>query len=235
MKDYIINSFILQDKNTIEDLYNYIKFRYNNEIEINEIKQKLTKLIKNNIIFLHNKNYELSEEGKVILNDHKYYYSRIIYNFYKKYSKNSKKYELREIRKEQQKLREYLICNKKQICIICDKKLPLCLLETAHLKPRCILNKNEIQPSMTQNSDPYENAVAERINGILKQEFYIDKYNKDLHIMKQIIKETVDIYNEKRPHLSNHMLTPNQMHQQNKLIIKTYKTKNSIKNVFDAV
>ena len=62
-----------------------------------------------------------------------------------------------------------------------------------------ILYKNGIQPSMTQNSDPYENAVAERINGILKQEFYIDKYNKDLPIMKQIIKETVDIYNEKRP------------------------------------
>ncbi len=98
-----------------------------------------------------------------------------------------------------------------------------------------ILSKNEIQPSMTQNSDPYENAVAERINGILKQEFYIDKYNEELPIMKQIIKETVDIYNEKRPHLSNHMLTPNQMHQQNKLIMKTYKTKNSIKNIFDAV
>ena len=98
-----------------------------------------------------------------------------------------------------------------------------------------ILNKNDVQPSMTQNSDPYENAVAERINGILKQEFYIDKYNKDLPTMKQIIKETVDIYNEKRPHLSNHMLTPNQMHQQNKLIMKTYKTKNSIKNIFDAV
>ena len=98
-----------------------------------------------------------------------------------------------------------------------------------------ILTKNEIQPSMTQNSDPYENAVAERINGILKQEFYIDKYNKDLPIMKQIIKETIAIYNEKRPHLSNHMLTPNQMHQQNTLIMKTYKTKNSIKNVFDAV
>ena len=98
-----------------------------------------------------------------------------------------------------------------------------------------ILNKNEIQPSMTQNSDPYENAVAERINGILKQEFYIDKYNKDLPVMKQIIKETVDIYNEKRPHLSNHMLTPNQMHQQSKIQMKTYKTKNSIKNVFDAV
>ncbi len=72
-----------------------------------------------------------------------------------------------------------------------------------------ILNKNDIQHSMTQNSDPYENAVAERINGILKQEFYIDKYNKELAVMKQIIKETADIYNEKRPHLSNHMLTPN--------------------------
>ena len=93
-----------------------------------------------------------------------------------------------------------------------------------------LLSKNDIQPSMTQNSDPYENAVAERINGILKQEFSIDKYNKDLPIMKQIIKETVAIYNQKRPHLSNHMLTPNQMHDQSKLIMNTYKTKNSIKN-----
>ena len=92
-----------------------------------------------------------------------------------------------------------------------------------------ILNKNEIQPSMTQNADPYENAVAERINGILKQEFYIDRYNKDLPIMKQIIKETVHIYNEKRPHLSNHMLTPNQMHEQNKLIMKLIKLKTAPK------
>ena len=88
---------------------------------------------------------------------------------------------------------------------------------------------------MTQNSDPYENAVAERINGILKQEFNIDKYNKNLQIMKQIIKETVDIYNGKRPHYSNHMLTPNQMHQQNKLKIKTYKPKNTCKNVLASV
>jgi putative transposase len=98
-----------------------------------------------------------------------------------------------------------------------------------------ILSKNDIQPSMTQNSDPYENAVAERVNGILKQEFFIDKYNKELSIMKQIIKETVFVYNEKRPHFSNHMLTPNQMHKQSELKMKTYKTKNSIKNVFDAV
>ena len=42
---------------------------------------------------------------------------------------------------------------------------------------------------MTQNSDPDENAMAERINGILKQEFNIDKYHKDLSIMKQSIKK----------------------------------------------
>ena len=111
-----------------------------------------------------------------------------------------------------------------------DRGLQYCANEYQKL-----LSKNEIQPSMTQNSDPYENAVAERINGILKQEFLIDKYNKDLPIMKQIIKETVRIYNEKRPHLSNHMLTPNQMHEQSKLKMKTYKTKNSTKNVFVAV
>ena len=111
-----------------------------------------------------------------------------------------------------------------------DRGLQYCANEYQKL-----LSKNNIQPSMTQNSDPYENAVAERINGILKQEFSIDKYNKELPIMKQIIKETVAIYNEKRPHFSNHFLTPNQMHEQNKIIMKTYKNKNSIKNVFDAV
>jgi predicted transcriptional regulator len=67
MKDYIINSFILQDKNSLIDIYNYIKLRYDNLVEINDIKTELTKLIKNNIIFFHNKNYKLSNEGNVIL------------------------------------------------------------------------------------------------------------------------------------------------------------------------
>ena len=90
-----------------------------------------------------------------------------------------------------------------------------------------ILNKNKILCSMTQNSDPYENAVAERINGILKQEFMVDKYEQSLEIMKTIVKEAVNIYNQNRPHFSNYLLTPNQMHKQNKLEIRTYKTKNS--------
>lgn len=92
-----------------------------------------------------------------------------------------------------------------------------------------VLTKNDIKCSMTQDSDPYENAVAERINGILKQEFLIDTYSQDLSTIRMIIKETVDIYNNQRPHYSNHMLTPDQMHNQNKVSMRTYKTKNSSK------
>ena len=81
---------------------------------------------------------------------------------------------------------------------------------------------------MTQNSDPYENAVAERINGILKQEFMIDKYEQNLERMKIIVKESVKVYNQNRPHYSNHLLTPDQMHMQFEIKMKTYKTKNVI-------
>ena len=93
-----------------------------------------------------------------------------------------------------------------------------------------MLNKNNIKCSMTNNGDPYENAVAERINGILKQEFIIDTYHQDLAIMKIIIKETIEIYNNQRPHYSNYMLTPKQMHAQSEIQMRTYKTKNSSKN-----
>ena len=98
-----------------------------------------------------------------------------------------------------------------------------------------ILEKNNISCSMTQNSDPYENAVAERINGILKQEFNIDKFDVETKIKRKIVDESIKIYNELRPHFSNHYLTPNQMHKQEKLKIKTYKNKNQSKNVFALV
>lgn len=94
-----------------------------------------------------------------------------------------------------------------------------------------LLQKSKIKCSMTQNSDPYENAIAERVNGILKQEFMIDTYHLDLTLMKDIVKEAIDIYNQMRPHWSNSMLTPNQMHTQNEVKIKIYKTKNSSKLV----
>ena len=111
-----------------------------------------------------------------------------------------------------------------------DRGLQYCANEYQKL-----LNKSKIKCSMTQNSDPYENAVAERINGILKQEFGIDKFNQELPIMKALVKNAVEIYNNKRPHYSNYMLTPNQMHQQNKIAMRTYKRKNTCKNVFASV
>lgn len=183
MKDYIINSFIIQDKNTLIDIYNYIKLHYDNLIEINDIKIELAKLNKNNIIFLTNKNYMLSKEGNVILNDHKYYYSKIIINFLKKYNKNHKKYELKEIRQEQQLLRNYLISNKEHICIICDKNLPLSLLETAHLKPRCILNNfekydtNIVEFMCRYCHNLYDNGFLAVNNGLLQVSTFLNKYD----------------------------------------------------------
>lgn len=78
---------------------------------------------------------------------------------------------------------------------------------------------------MTEQYDPYENAVAVRVNGILKQEFLDGITIRDIELMKLFIKDAINIYNHKRPHLSNHMLTPKMMHKQNSIKMKTYKTK----------
>ena len=88
-----------------------------------------------------------------------------------------------------------------------------------------ILAKNNISSSMTEKYDPYENAIAERINGILKQEFDISKNIEKLELKKRVIKNAIEIYNDRRPHLSNHMLTPEQMHRQHRLKRKQYKSK----------
>jgi len=74
------------------------------------------------------------------------------------------------------------------------------------------LHKNTITPSMTDGYDCYQNALAERVNGILKQEFLIEKCNtgKELELL---IKESIDTYNNKRPHLSLNMKTPNFIHE----------------------
>ena len=89
-----------------------------------------------------------------------------------------------------------------------------------------MINKHQLLCSMTETYDPYQNAVAERVNGILKQEFLIHTKNIDLKTMKILVKQSIKIYNKLRPHWSCHMLTPNQMHQQNKIKIRTYKNKN---------
>ena len=78
--------------------------------------------------------------------------------------------------------------------------------------------------SMTQDGSPYDNAVAERINGILKEEFGLGDKMKNLTEVKARLERAVDIYNNKRPHWSCHLLTPNQMHQQCELPVITWRS-----------
>lgn len=89
------------------------------------------------------------------------------------------------------------------------------------------LLQNNLQISMTENGDPYENAVAERINGILKDEFGLGEKMNDLQQAIHQTKQGIQAYNHHRPHLSCQYLTPAQMHQQQKITIKTWKKKTS--------
>ena len=201
MKDYIINSFILHETNTLNDIYNYIKL-WNIVVEINIIKIKLSKFIKKNIIIIVNNKYKLTNEGNVILTNNKYYYSKIIFMFLQKY-RNIKniKYELRKIRQEQQILRNFLINNKPHICIICDKHLPLCLLETAHIKPRCILNqsekydKNIVEFMCRYCHNLYDNGFLSVKEGLLQVSSFIDNYDLPYNKNKEIIH--YNLYNKK--------------------------------------
>lgn len=73
---------------------------------------------------------------------------------------------------------------------------------------RSFLESHGGQSSMSAPGCPYENAVAERINGILKSEFYLDRTFASIEQAREAVLETVSIYNFERPHLSLGMLTP---------------------------
>ena len=72
----------------------------------------------------------------------------------------------------------------------------------------------DIRISMTENSDPLENAIAERVNGILKQEF-LPRRCATISEAGRAVEEAVDIYNNERPHSSIEMLTPAEAHTRN--------------------
>lgn len=82
--------------------------------------------------------------------------------------------------------------------------------------------------STTQKYDPYENAVAERINGILKYEFGFINVLPDLKTAQKMIKEAVEIYNKERLHWSLNLKTPQQAHNEfNTQIYKSYRKKSA--------
>lgn len=93
-----------------------------------------------------------------------------------------------------------------------------------------LLNKRHIKISMTESGDPLENAIAERVNGILKQEYLLAKPIRDLEHASKLLAAVVYIYNHKRPHSSCNMFTPYQIHNQQltpKRLWKNYYRKNT--------
>lgn len=72
--------------------------------------------------------------------------------------------------------------------------------------------KYNIQCSMTDGYDCYQNALAERVNGILKMEYLLVKPS-NLEQARKLVEESIQLYNERRPHLSLKYKTPNEVHR----------------------
>jgi transposase InsO family protein len=75
------------------------------------------------------------------------------------------------------------------------------------------LSEAGLQISMTEEMHCYENAMAERVNGILKQEYYIGSCFRNRDQAKEAVKEAVYLYNTRRPHMSLDYETPEKMHR----------------------
>ena len=76
-----------------------------------------------------------------------------------------------------------------------------------------ILKKNKMKISMTEENHCYENAMAERVNGILKDEFYLDQTFNNVNHAKKAAKNAINLYNQIRLHLSLNYKTPNMVYQ----------------------
>ncbi len=83
-----------------------------------------------------------------------------------------------------------------------------------------LLEDSKIGISMTENGNPLENAIAERVNGIIKEEYLNDYQVNNIEDAKELLDAVIQMYNNERPHMSIGNLTPNHVHQNN---IKTEK------------
>lgn len=88
-----------------------------------------------------------------------------------------------------------------------------------------LLTKNNIKISMTQSGDPLENAIAERINKTIKEEFTTDKQINfcNIETAKKEIGKFIEFYNTKRPHRSINWLTPEKAHLEEGLLKRMWK------------
>lgn len=100
-----------------------------------------------------------------------------------------------------------------------------------------LLHANSIEISMTENGSPYENAIAERVNGILKTEFFNDTTCDSFEEMDIAVNTAIEIYNTKRPHMSCSMLTPEVAHDGVNILERLWKSyphrKRNITNELD--
>lgn len=74
------------------------------------------------------------------------------------------------------------------------------------------LKKKNIKISMSAKGNPYENAIAERVNGILKDEFYLNIKFKSFEQILKTVKQSINIYNSKRLHWSLGLKTPDEIY-----------------------
>jgi putative transposase len=81
-----------------------------------------------------------------------------------------------------------------------------------------LMKRNNCIISMTENSDPYENALAERMNRTIKEEFGLDLVVKSKALVYKIVEEAIGLYNYQRPHLSLKMKTPDEIHKKSRLL-----------------
>lgn len=87
------------------------------------------------------------------------------------------------------------------------------------------LKQSGIQISTTQNGEAYENAIAERVNGILKTEFNLNEVFKSRAQALMRVRASIDAYNNLRPHMSCSFLTPQQAHFTDQPLIKHWKNR----------
>ncbi len=75
-----------------------------------------------------------------------------------------------------------------------------------------IHTRHGVTCSMTDGYDCYQNALAERVNGILKMEFLLHR-PADIAQARRMVQQSVDIYNQERPHQSLQLKTPDEVHR----------------------
>ena len=89
-----------------------------------------------------------------------------------------------------------------------DRGIQYCCKEYVEL-----LKEHKLQISMTEENHCYENAIAERVNGILKEEFLLDDIFADKASALKAVEEAIETYNYRRPHWSLNLCTPGQIHE----------------------